>query len=134
MRTCLSLELWVPRFLDLKENFKEIISGVYCVANRFFHSEAVMCTNCWPVWLNTTELFFRCFDIITTVNTVKEVGSSRASSLPRVKRIALWLGGTPTPHFFFCMCCQVCTHPDMTNTSTSDPNYIAADDVRCLTK
>eukprot|EP00750_Incisomonas_marina_P010993 INCI16328.9.p1 GENE.INCI16328.9~~INCI16328.9.p1 ORF type:complete len:1224 (+),score=199.72 INCI16328.9:164-3835(+) len=74
--------------------------GVDIPKNAFFHSEAVMCTNCWPVWLNTTELFFRCFDIITTVNTVKEV----------------------------------CTHPDMTNTSTSDPNYIAADDVRCLTK
>eukprot|EP00591_Stephanopyxis_turris_P010664 CAMPEP_0195527514 /NCGR_PEP_ID=MMETSP0794_2-20130614/29231_1 /TAXON_ID=515487 /ORGANISM="Stephanopyxis turris, Strain CCMP 815" /LENGTH=1048 /DNA_ID=CAMNT_0040658435 /DNA_START=444 /DNA_END=3590 /DNA_ORIENTATION=+ len=39
---------------------------------QFWHDNEY-CQNCYNVLMNTTEVFFRCFDIITTVNTFDEV-------------------------------------------------------------
>jgi hypothetical protein len=80
--------------------------GVDIPRNDFFRNHPTMCTNCWNVLLNTTEVFYRCFDIITTVGIENEV-----CTYPDMTDVNATLAdGSP------------------------NPDYVSADDNQCLTK
>lgn len=58
--------------------------GVTIPKNQYFHDNAYLCSNCWNVYLNTTDIFFRCFDVIYTTNTYTEV-----CTLPDMRNVSI---------------------------------------------
>lgn len=81
--------------------------GMDIPRNAYFYENADMCTSCWNVLLNTTEIFFRCFDIIQTVGVSQEV-----CTYPDMRGVSEYLS----------------------DGVTLNPDYVYADDNQCLTK
>ena len=75
--------------------------------NRFFNDNAELCSSCWNVVVNTTEIFFRCFDVITKVEAGAEV-----CVYPDMRNVNATLADGLTPN----------------------PKFIASDDAQCLAK
>lgn len=80
--------------------------GVDIPRNEYFTNNLLQCTNCWNVLLNTTEIFFRCFDIITTVGVLNEV-----CTYPDMREVDQYL-----------------------SDGSLNPDWVSADDNQCLTK
>ena len=74
--------------------------------NQYFKDNGELCGSCWNVVMNTTEIFFRCFDIITTIGVLDEV-----CTYPDMTDVNI-------------------TNPD----GSLNPDYVYPDDNQCLTK
>ena len=123
------------------------------VRNLYYYTHLDMCTNCWATPLNSTEILYRCLDIVWKVR--KHRPHSRATCIFYI--LELNEASCPCSRIHVCIICpstssvytsyntkthtiqtrssgSKCVFPDNGKLKEGDDGFIGADDPGCITR